>query len=75
MEHEGALHRLTKVTNKYTTIKSLVILDNESLVRRILVTLPNELTPEDYERVKVEIDHIGFRIVYEEKTNVLQRRN
>ncbi|SCB92363.1 Protein of unknown function [Bacillus wiedmannii] len=39
------------------------------------MTLPNELTPEDYERVKVEIDHIGFRIVYEEKTNVLQRRN
>ncbi|WP_176539476.1 hypothetical protein [Bacillus cereus] len=75
MEHEGALHRLTKAINKYTTIKSLVTLDNESLVRRILVTLPNELTPEDYEKVKAEIDHIGFRIVYEERTNVLQMQN
>ncbi|MGH1286320.1 cyclic di-AMP binding protein CbpA [Bacillus toyonensis] len=75
MEHEGDLQHLTKAINKYTTIKSLVTLDNESLVRRILVTLPNELTPEDYEKVKAEIDHIGFRIVYEEKTNVLQTPN
>ena len=70
MEHEGAINRLTKGINKYTTIKSLVTLDNESFIRRILVTLPKELSEETYRKVKEEIENIGFRIVYEEKTDI-----
>lgn len=70
MEHEGALNRLTKAINKHTTIKSLVTLDNDSFIRRILVTLPKDLSEETYGKVKQEIENTGFRIVYEEKTDI-----
>ncbi|WP_257206348.1 hypothetical protein [Bacillus cereus] len=39
MQYEKALQHLTKAINKYTTIKSLVTLDNESLVWPIHVTI------------------------------------
>lgn len=67
-EYKGALVRIATTVNKYTTIQSLITLDNNFLyLRRIIVTLPKDVTEETLEKIKEGLDNKGFKVVHIEE--------
>ncbi|WP_167630235.1 cyclic di-AMP binding protein CbpA [Listeria valentina] len=64
-EVPGALTKVTKIIDKYTTIASLITLDDPSsdFIRRILVSLPLSVTEEKKNEIVRHLDRKGFRVV------------
>ncbi|MCC9625170.1 cyclic di-AMP binding protein CbpA [Thalassospira sp. MA62] len=63
-EQAGALEKITKIVNKYTSIASLMTLDAKSKVlRRVLVTLPPDCEEDMKNKVVSKLEQKGFRIV------------
>lgn len=63
-EQKGALEKITKIISKYTSISSLMTLDARSnVMRRVLVTLPRECTPEMKDEIIKKLSRKGFRTV------------
>ncbi|MBP0727001.1 CBS domain-containing protein [Bacillus sp. RG28] len=64
-DYVGTLARISKIVNKYTTIQSLITLDNEHLfVRRVVVTLPKDVSEEKLELVSSDLENHGLRVIH-----------
>ncbi|WP_214828510.1 cyclic di-AMP binding protein CbpA [Exiguobacterium algae] len=69
-EQGGALEKITKIVNKYTSIASLMTLDAKSKVlRRVLLTLPPECDESMKDKIVAKLEQKGFRIVEVEDLN------
>ncbi|EUJ21483.1 cyclic di-AMP binding protein CbpA [Listeria aquatica] len=64
-EVPGALTKITKIIDKYTSIASVITLDDQSsdFIRRILVSLPLSVTEEKKNEIVRHLDRKGFRVV------------
>lgn len=64
-EVPGALTKITKIIDKYTTIASVITLDDQSsdFIRRILVSLPLSVTEDKKDEIVRHLDRKGFRVV------------
>lgn len=64
-EYKGAISKIADVVNKTTTIQSLITLDNNYLyLRRIVVTIPQEVGQEGLDKVTTGLVNKGFRVVH-----------
>ncbi|QKS71138.1 CBS domain-containing protein [Paenalkalicoccus suaedae] len=67
-EYQGALSLLVESIREYTSLHSLMTLDNEStFFRRIIVTLPSDVTEDTLERLINHLEDRGFRVFDVEK--------
>jgi len=64
-DYVGTLARISKIVNKYTSIQSLITLDNEHLfVRRVVVTLPKDVSEDKLEFISSDLENHGLRVVH-----------
>jgi CBS domain-containing protein len=64
-DYVGTLARISKIVNKYTTIQSLITLDNEHLfVRRVVVTLPKDVSKDKLDVISSDLEKHGLRVVH-----------
>lgn len=67
-EYQGALSSIMTSIKKFTSIHSLMTLDNEStFFRRVIVTLPKEISPETLRKMINNLEGDGFRVFDVEK--------
>lgn len=67
-EYQGALKNIVASLKKFTSIQSLMTLDNEStFFRRVIVTLPKEISEKTLEKVVKHLEDEGFRVFDIEK--------
>jgi CBS domain-containing protein len=67
-EYQGALKKIVTDINKYCNIQSLLTLDNEStFLRRVIVTLPKNLSEEKFHEIITKLERDGFRVFDIEK--------
>ncbi len=67
-EYQGALKMIVTSLKKFTSIQSLMTLDNEStFFRRIIVTLPQNTSEKTLKDVIRHLEHDGFRVFDVEK--------
>ncbi|EUJ31252.1 hypothetical protein MFLO_09372 [Listeria floridensis FSL S10-1187] len=64
-EVPGSMTKITKIIDKYTTIASIITLDDQSsdYIRRILVSLPLSVTESVKNDIVEHLDRKGFRVV------------
>ena len=64
-DYNGALIKILKVIKKYSEVLSVLSMDNESkTVRRIVVTLPKNVTADNLSKIIKELDNKGFLTVH-----------
>lgn len=63
-DYQGVLAKILKIINKYSSVKSVLSLDSESNLRRIMVTLPKGIDMATTEKIKKQLDDNGIRVVY-----------
>ncbi len=67
-EYQGALKKIVTDINKYCNIQSLLTLDNEStFLRRVIVTLPKNLSEDKFNEIVNKLERDGFRVFDIEK--------
>lgn len=67
-EYQGALSTIVSSLKKFTSIQSMLTLDNEStFFRRVLVTLPKDTTEDTLNKVISHLEKEGFRVFDIEK--------
>uniref|UniRef100_UPI00320485FF carbohydrate ABC transporter permease n=1 Tax=Listeria monocytogenes TaxID=1639 RepID=UPI00320485FF len=68
-EVQGALTKITKIIDRYSSISSLITLDNqtEDFIRRVLVSLPVGVTEEKKNEIVSHLERKGLRVVETEK--------
>lgn len=68
-EVKGALTKLTKIVDRYTSIASLITLDNQSddFIRRVMVSLPNGVTESLKNEIVEHLNRKGLRVVEVER--------
>ncbi|WP_280768178.1 cyclic di-AMP binding protein CbpA [Salipaludibacillus daqingensis] len=67
-EYQGALNTIVASLKKFTSIQSLMSLDNEStFFRRVIVTLPKETSEKTLKEVISHLEGEGFRVFDVEK--------
>ncbi|MGI1806403.1 cyclic di-AMP binding protein CbpA [Exiguobacterium sp. TDN 0502] len=63
-EQKGALEKIAKVINKYSTVASLMTLDaKSSVMRRVLITLPTDCDEKTKNKIVKKLDEKGLRVV------------
>ncbi|HAL00264.1 MAG TPA: hypothetical protein DCP50_04650 [Exiguobacterium sp.] len=63
-EQKGALEKISKIVNKYSTVASLMTLDEKSSVmRRVLITLPTDCDEKTKKKIVKKLDDKGLRVV------------
>ncbi|WP_114572134.1 cyclic di-AMP binding protein CbpA [Exiguobacterium flavidum] len=63
-EQKGALEKIAKIVNKYSTVASLMTLDaKSSVMRRVLVTLPTDCDLETKNKIVEKLNQKGLRVV------------
>lgn len=67
-DYVGALNVIVTKINKFCNIQSMLTLDNENeLFRRIIITLPHNITEEVLTKVIFELEKDGLRVFHIEK--------
>lgn len=67
-EYQGALSSIMTSIKKFTTIHSLMTLDNEStFFRRVIITLPKDISAETLQTMINHLEGDGFRVFDVEK--------
>ncbi|AIS61744.1 cyclic di-AMP binding protein CbpA [Listeria ivanovii] len=68
-EVKGALTKITKIIDRYSSIASLITLDNQSedFIRRVLVSLPTGVTEDKKNEIVAHLERKGLRVVETEK--------
>ncbi|KTR60612.1 CBS protein [Exiguobacterium indicum] len=63
-EQKGALEKISKIVNKYSTVASLMTLDaKSSVMRRVLITLPTDCDEKTKKKIVKKLDDKGLRVV------------
>lgn len=63
-EQKGALEKIAKIINKYSTVASLMTLDaKSSVMRRVLITLPTDCDEKTKNKIVKKLDEKGLRVV------------
>ncbi|MCK2158578.1 CBS domain-containing protein [Exiguobacterium sp. Helios] len=63
-EQKGALEKIAKIVNKYSTVASLMTLDaKSSVMRRVLITLPTDCDEKTKKKIVKKLNEKGLRVV------------
>ncbi|WP_393966185.1 cyclic di-AMP binding protein CbpA [Exiguobacterium sp. S22-S28] len=63
-EQKGALEKIAKIVNKYSTVASLMTLDaKSSVMRRVLITLPTDCDDKTKKKIVKKLNEKGLRVV------------
>ncbi|ACB62345.1 MULTISPECIES: cyclic di-AMP binding protein CbpA [Exiguobacterium] len=63
-EQKGALEKIAKIINKYSTVASLMTLDaKSSVMRRVLITLPTDCDEKTKKKIVKKLNEKGLRVV------------
>ncbi|WP_163654849.1 cyclic di-AMP binding protein CbpA [Listeria sp. PSOL-1] len=64
-EVPGALTKITKIIDRYTSISNLITLDNQTddFIRRVLISLPLDTTANTKDIIVQRLNKKGFRVV------------
>ncbi|ASI36679.1 MULTISPECIES: cyclic di-AMP binding protein CbpA [unclassified Exiguobacterium] len=63
-EQKGALEKIAKIVNKYSTVASLMTLDaKSSVMRRVLITLPLDCDEKTKNKIVKKLNEKGLRVV------------
>ncbi len=63
-EQKGALEKIAKIINKYSTVASLMTLDaKSSVMRRVLITLPLDCDEKTKNKIVKKLNEKGLRVV------------
>ncbi len=63
-EQKGALEKIAKIVNKYSTVASLMTLDaKSSVMRRVLITLPIDCDDKTKKKIVKKLNEKGLRVV------------
>ncbi|AIM25386.1 cyclic di-AMP binding protein CbpA [Melissococcus plutonius] len=62
---QGHLATITKIISRYSDISRCITLDNQTdeVVRRILITLPSEITEETCATIVENLEHKNFKVI------------
>ena len=70
-EQKGALEKISKIVNKYSTVASMMTLDaKSSVMRRVLITLPIDCDEKTKKKIVKKLDEKGLRVVAVEDLKV-----
>ncbi|VWX34539.1 cyclic di-AMP binding protein CbpA [Exiguobacterium oxidotolerans] len=63
-EQKGAIEKIAKIVNKYSTVASLMTLDaKSSVMRRVLITLPLDCDEKTKNKIVKKLNEKGLRVV------------
>lgn len=60
---KGDIAAITRIVNRYSDIMSLITLDGDTPIKRAIVTLDPNLQKEQLEKMSVQLDKRGYRVV------------
>lgn len=60
---KGDIAAITRIVNRYSDIMSLITLDGDTPIKRAIVTLDPNLSKEQLEKMSVQLDKRGYRVV------------
>ena len=59
----GDIAGITRIINRYSDIMSLITLDGDTPIKRVIVTLDPNVTDDNLDKMSLQLDKRGYRVV------------